>query len=131
MEGLNEDGQWIVLMAFIISIGIFFLALLLNQSVLVGQTTAEAVLEFPKNDIQDMRNEVWVIFTRFHDDSDLANIIEDIKEISLARKSALVEIIPDDIDPNIDESWVFHFNNGVTKYTEEIMNNESAYYFHY
>ena len=64
MERLNDEGQWIVLMGFVISIAIFFLAILLNQSVLVGQTTAESVLEFPKSDIQDLRNEVWVIYSR-------------------------------------------------------------------
>ena len=64
MERLNDDAQWIVLMGFVISIAIFFLAILLNQSVLVGQTTAESVLEFPKSDIQDLRSEVWVIYSR-------------------------------------------------------------------
>ena len=68
MERLNDDGQWIVLMGFVISIAIFFLAILLNQSVLVGQTTAESVLEFPKSDIQDLRSEVWVIYSRYHGD---------------------------------------------------------------
>lgn len=55
MAGLNNDAQWIVIIAFIISVGIFFLGILINQSVLVGQTTAEAVNEFPKTDIQDLR----------------------------------------------------------------------------
>ena len=52
MARLNEDAQWIVLMGFIVSFSLFFLAIVLNQSIVVGQTTAESVLDFPKNDIQ-------------------------------------------------------------------------------
>lgn len=133
MARLNEEGQWIVLMAFIISIGIFFLALLLSQSVLVGQTTAEAVLEFPKSDIQDLRSEVWVIFTRYQDDPELNDTLEDIETISLSRKSAVVEITPDPLDPTIGGPWTIHYNNGVTRYSEEIRYNaqDDYYYFHY
>ena len=49
MACMNEDGQWIVLMGLLVAVGLFFLALIINQSALVGQTTAEGVLEFPKN----------------------------------------------------------------------------------
>ena len=55
MARLNDDAQWIVLMGFLVSFGFFFLALVINQSTVVGQTTAESVIEFPKNDIRDMR----------------------------------------------------------------------------
>ena len=41
MAGLNEDAQWIVLMGFIVSFSLFFLAIVLDQSMVVGQTTAE------------------------------------------------------------------------------------------
>ncbi len=95
MARLNEDGQWIILMGFVISIGIFFLAILLNQSVLVGQTTAESVLEFPKSDIQDLRSEVLVIQARYKDYADSRNAsIADINRIALARKSAVIQIHP-------------------------------------
>lgn len=126
MARVNEDAQWIILLAFIISIGIFFLAVLLNQSVLVGQTTAEAVLEFPKSDIQDLRNEVWVIFIR--DDPNTAEIIQDIEDISLSRKAAIV-----DISTSVNGPWGIHYNNGVTSYTEEITYDadHDYYYFHY
>lgn len=132
MAGLNEEGQWIILMGFIISIGIFFLAILINQSVLVGQTTAEAVLEFPKSDIQDLRNEVWVIFTRYHNDAALPDVVTDIETISLARKNALVEITVNN-PPGTEGPWSIHYNNGITSYTEEISYDaiNDYYYFHY
>ena len=48
MAGLKDDAQWIVLMGFVVSFSLFFIAIVLNQSTVIGQTTAEAVLEFPK-----------------------------------------------------------------------------------
>ena len=116
---MNDDGQWIMLMAFIICIGMIFLAILLNQSILVGQTTAEAVLEFPKANIQDLRNEIWVIYSRYSFSEmtlfEMNEVIEDIQSISLARKTAVVRIEPGNAVP-----WMFHYNDGITEYTEEI-----------
>jgi dihydrofolate reductase len=126
MAKLNEDGQWIILMGFIISVGIFFMAILLNQSVLVGQTTAESVLDFPKSDIEDMKSEIWVIFSRYRSDVVSRDIsIADIENISMSRKSATIRISAD--------PWVIHYNNGITNYTEEVKYDDiSDYnYFHY
>lgn len=129
MERLNEDGQWIILMGFVISVGIFFLAILINQSVLVGQTTAESVLEFPKSDIQDLKSEVWVIYSRYKGDLTTRNAsLDDIEQISLVRKTAVIHIEP---DPTGSEPWIIHFNNGITNYTEEVKNEGGYYYFHY
>jgi hypothetical protein len=130
MERLNDEGQWIVLMGFVISIAIFFLALLLNQSVLVGQTTAESVLEFPKSDIQDLRSEVWVIYSRSMVDPYFLRdpCLDDIETIGLARKTAVIHIEPDRTGSN---PWIIHFNNGITNYYEVVKNDGGYYYFHY
>ena len=56
VAGLNDDAQWIILMGFLVSFSFFFLALVINQSTVVGQTTAESVIEFSKNDIRDVRD---------------------------------------------------------------------------
>jgi len=129
MERLNEDAQWIILMGFVISVGIFFLAVLLNQSVLVGQTTAESVLEFPKSDIQDLKSEVWVIYSRYQGiNASRDASLDDIKQIALARKTAVINITPDRTGSN---PWIIHFNNGITNYTEEVKNVDGYYYFHY
>jgi hypothetical protein len=132
VERLNDDGQWIVLMGFVISIAIFFLAILLNQSVLVGQTTAESVLEFPKSDIQDLRSEVWVIYSRSMVDPSFPRdpCIDDINHIAMARKSAVIRIVPDD-DTRNPPGWILHYNNGITDYTEEVGNDETGYYYFY
>ncbi len=89
MARLNDDAQWIVLMGFIVSFTFFFLALVINQSTVVGQTTAESVIEFPKNDIRDVREVIG--------ESVKSNQIEKIKNydipiISLRQKSAIVHI---------------------------------------
>jgi hypothetical protein len=107
VEGLSperrEEGQWIVLMGFLVSIGIFFLALILSQSTIVGQTTAEGVLEFPKNDIQDVRAEILDI-TKAKSTGTLTpaqetGIYEDLEVLTLQRKSALVAYDIGDWDP--------------------------------
>ena len=58
METLNDEGQWIVMMGFIVAIGMFMLAIIISQAPLVGQTTAESVMEFPKNEVQDLRGKL-------------------------------------------------------------------------
>ena len=119
MARLNDDAQWIVLMGFIVSFSFFFLAMILNQSTVVGQTTAEGVLEFPKNDIQDVR-EVIIESSNIDVPQDFEDVKEDIKTIALDRKGAVIEYTvtkptsPDDPHTYID----IHYNNGVTSYDE-------------
>jgi hypothetical protein len=118
MAKLNDDAQWIMLMAFIICVALFFLALIINESTLVGQTTAEGVLEFPKSDIQDLRNEIFRIrevgyINVLYNDPKKEDIKKDIQIIAIQRKGALVDY---SIDPNLVTD--IHYNNGVTQYNE-------------
>jgi hypothetical protein len=128
VEGLSpeirEEGQWIVLMGFLVSIGIFFLALILSQSTIVGQTTAEGVLEFPKNDIQDVRAEILDI-TKAKSTGTITsagqelNIYDDMENLTRQRKSALVAYDIGDWDPGAGNRIVtIHYNNGVFDYNE-------------
>ncbi|OPX71035.1 MAG: hypothetical protein A4E36_00188 [Methanoregulaceae archaeon PtaB.Bin009] len=112
MEGLDgEDGQWIILMGLIISVSIFILAIIVNQSILVGQTTSESVLDFPKSEIQDIRSEV----IRYRNTMvDPYPIQTDIEQLTLFRKTALVNI------SNTSDRLTIHYNNGVTYYHEII-----------
>jgi hypothetical protein len=112
MARLNDDAQWIILMGFIVSFSFFFLALVINQSTIVGQTTAESVIEFPKNDIRDIRE---VIGESVKSDQ-IANINKDITFISMQRKSALVWY-ENDTGTNPTNIEI-HYNNGVTSYNE-------------
>jgi hypothetical protein len=131
MEGVNTEGQWIIMMGFLVSLGIFFLAIIISQSTLVGQTTAEGVLEFPKNDIQDLRHDILDVegFERTHCPSGsgcpniMNNISQEIQQISLYRKSAIMNYT---ITPS---PWTcsggggarvvnIHYDNGVTVYDE-------------
>ncbi len=114
MAGLNDDAQWIVLLGFIISILILFLALIVNQSALVGQTTAESVLEFPKTTIQDTRNEIMALSNSSNSSLLLTNpyLIGDIELLSLQKRGALVSTNP--------HGTYIHYNNGITVYSESI-----------
>lgn len=108
----HDEAQWIVMLGLIISFAILFLALVINQSILVGQTTAESALEFPKSDIKDIRNQIREI--KDSNPMQWNSLIQDIQIISIQRKGALVEIL---YAPN----WQIHYNNGVTEYNETIV----------
>ena len=120
MARLNDDAQWIVLMGFLVSFSFFFLALIINQSTVVGQTTAESVIEFPKNDIRDMRG--VIIRSSFLPATALPAIENDVITISLSRKNAVVrqfpfthDCVPGDTTYNCT---IIHYNNGVTEFDE-------------
>ncbi|HPD51927.1 MAG TPA: hypothetical protein PLW36_05250 [Methanoculleus sp.] len=125
MACMNEDGQWIVLMGLLVAVGLFFLALIINQSALVGQTTAEGVLEFPKNDIRDLREAIFDYVDKYGNTSDSAanNVRDDIIAISLDRKNAVVDFtVKDPVDISGQRAYPveIHYNNGVTVYDETI-----------
>lgn len=117
MAGLNDQAQWIVLLGLIISLGIFFLAIVLNQSILVGQTTAESVLEFPKSDIQDLRSKVRFLAWNTLSNQERDDCTKDIEFLALERKSLVINITPGSSSTN----WIIHYNNGVTEYNEQII----------
>ncbi|HMA05698.1 MAG TPA: hypothetical protein VKO45_07200 [Methanomicrobiales archaeon] len=134
MEGLKSDGQWIIMMGFLVSLGIFFLAIIISQSTLVGQTTAEGVLEFPKNDLQDIRHVVFEVekFNRTPSSPGYGNSTENLNQeiqlMSLYRKSAIVwytisppppaTCTPCPCTETKIRSVEIHYNNGVTMYDE-------------
>ncbi|KAF5087719.1 hypothetical protein DSECCO2_44880 [anaerobic digester metagenome] len=122
MACMNEDGQWIVLMGLLVAVGLFFLALIINQSALVGQTTAEGVLEFPKNDIRDLREAVFDYTDKFGDAGN-AGVKEDIIAISLERKNTVVNFSVE-AQVEVSDHYLYpitiHYYNGVTKYDENV-----------
>lgn len=119
MEKVNRSGQWIVIMGFLVSVGIVFLSIILNQFVLVGQTTAEGVLEFSKNDIRDIRDEI--ISLAYDDELENSGYRDDMQALALSDKGAVI-----DYEKGSGESSGaytrlmvgIHFNNGVTEYDE-------------
>jgi len=116
MARLNDDAQWIVLMGFLVSFSFFFLALVINQSTIVGQTTAESVIEFPKNDIQDVKS--VIIQSGISED---LNFKDDITFISMNRKNAVVYYEDTTTSGNCPANYAcmyIHYKNGVTEYNE-------------
>jgi hypothetical protein len=120
---LNDTAQWIILMGFLVSFSFFFLAIIINQSTIVGQTTAESVIEFSKNDIRDVRN--LIISNTTVTDSQI--IHNDITVISLIRKNAVIKYNSTSNDPNYHcvkpPCEYIHYNNGVTRYDENWTSN--------
>ena len=118
MARLNDDAQWIVLMGFMVSFSLFFLGIVINQSTVVGQTTAEGVLEFPKNDILNVRSAV-LQSSGIAIPADLDNVQKDISSIALSRKNAIVSFRVACGDPLCESKLIdIHYNNGVTAYNE-------------
>ena len=113
MARLNDDAQWIILMGFLVSFSFFFLALVINQSTVVGQTTAESVIEFPKNDIRDVREAIISSVNA----PNTSVVRDDINVISLSRKNAVVDYSPPQIKDNHTVISI-HYNNGVTEFNE-------------
>ena len=121
MARLNDDAQWIVLMGFMVSFSLFFLAIVINQSTVVGQTTAEAVSEFPKNDIRWVRD--VIVQWAFMDDNDgvfnnRTNVQKDIQILSLGRQNSVVNFTSTTTNTNLGlRTYIdIHYNNGVTAY---------------
>ena len=118
MARLNDDAQWIVLMGFMVSFSLFFLGIVINQSTVVGQTTAEGVLEFPKNDILNVRSAV-LQSSGIAIPADFDNVKKDISSIALSRKNAIVSFRVACGDPLCESKLIdIHYNNGVTVYNE-------------
>jgi hypothetical protein len=99
------------MMGFIVSIAIFLLALVVAESAIVGKTTSESVLEFPKTDIQDLRSELMGL--RWDDFKDKYQY--DIVNLSLERKNAVVWYEYKSVDKL---TLYIHYNNGITQYNE-------------
>jgi hypothetical protein len=116
MARLNDDAQWIILMGFIVSFSFFFLALVINQSTVVGQTTAESVIEFPKNDIRDVRS--VIIQSQMYSPNE--EIQKDITSITRYKKNALVNWTNTTATDCVAgySCLQIHYNNGVTEYNE-------------
>lgn len=115
MAWLNEDGQWIVMMGFIVSVSIFTLALVASQAPLVGKTTSESVLEFSKNDIQDLRSEIMTLKNMgLTNNSTLKSQVQ-----NLSIRNNIIVNYSNSTDPIAGTEFVYiHFNNGVTSYSE-------------
>ena len=118
MARLKDDAQWIVLMGFVVSFALFFIAILINQSTVVGQTTAEAVSEFPKTDIREVRS--MIIESEFlTNNEDKENVQRAIRNLSLSRHNAVVNFSSN--RPGGSDPYTYieiHYNNGVTAYNE-------------
>lgn len=112
MAKLNDDGQWIVMMGFIISIIILVLAMIVAESALVGKTTSESVLEFPKTDIQDLRALVFQLRSNDWEDLKKQSYKDDIEVLFLERKNAAVTY------HNESRKIIIHYNNGITTFNE-------------
>ncbi len=138
METLNDDGQWIVMMGFLVAIGMFMLAIVISQAPLVGQTTAESVIEFPKNEVQDLRGKLVSMGNTLPGLSDNSKrrdlqdrFRKDIAQLSMSRNNAIASYSIDGSNWQENGTYqdifytyhkiVIHYNNGITEYDEVLL----------
>jgi hypothetical protein len=109
---MSEITVGIVMLGFIISIILIFLALIVNQSALVGKTTAESVLEFSNLIFKNARAEILEYYWKGTiNQSDLRS---NMLNMSLERKSSIVLY-----NYNQTENIIYiHYNDGYTEYDE-------------
>jgi hypothetical protein len=112
MAGMNEDAQWIVMLGFIISILLVFLALIVNQSALIGKTTSESVLEFPKSEIQDARTEIMDYY--WIGTLSQPNLKQYLYTLALEKKGTIIDY------NQTTGSISIHYNDGSTEYNEVV-----------
>lgn len=62
MSGLkaDESGQWLLLGAMILAIGLAVLIVFVNQAALAGHSASASIMDFPKNDIREFRSEIMI-----------------------------------------------------------------------
>lgn len=118
MARINDEAQWIVMIGFIVAVSLFFLATIINESTLVGQSTSEAVLDFSKADIQDVNQKTKDIamYPPTYPDITDPNITTDIEKLYSVRKGAIISITV--ANPAIRDSDVtLHYNDGIINFT--------------
>ncbi len=135
METLNDDGQWIVMMGFLVALGMFMLAIVISQTPLVGQTTAESVIEFPKNEVQDLRGKLVSMTSTLPDEANPVTLQkrfrEDIALLSMSRNNAIANYSVDGSNWAVNGTYqdifysyhkiIIHYNNGITEYDEVLL----------
>jgi hypothetical protein len=112
MAKLNDEAQWIVLIAFIVAASLFFLAIIVNESTIVGQTTSESVLDFSKADIQNvnLKTQDLAMFPNTTPDISDPKIITDIEKLYSVRKGVIINITAP------SNNVTLHYNDGITSF---------------
>ena len=144
MPGIKTDdsGQWLLLGSMIVAVGLAVLIVFVNQSMLAGHSSSGSIMDFPKNDIRELRsetvNEVYLLGTdanshgtsladrqtRF--ETQFNQFIAEAHDLYSARGSDMAVTYAEDFNTSglpggqtIDNVTLFlYFNNGDTQYNE-------------
>jgi hypothetical protein len=53
----DDSGQFLLLTSIVVSIGLVILLIYMNQSSVAGHASSESIMNFPKNDIRELKAE--------------------------------------------------------------------------
>ncbi len=125
MAGMKDSGQWLIILGFIVSVSLLMLAIVANNSMLVGQTSAESILDFPKSEILSTQHAI-VQHSQLYRDSDYVETInqtyiDKLDSIAMNRINMVVGVDPD------PSSITIHMNNGLIAYNSTLLNSTRTY----
>lgn len=142
MRKMDDSGQWLLLGAMLVAVGLAILIVFVNQSVLAGHSASESIMDFPKGDIRELRaetmNEAFLIGTnanangstlaerRLRFEDAFGQYISDVRRVFSARGSSVgityLEGLNYSISPggqSLDNvTLIMYYHNGDTKYNE-------------
>jgi hypothetical protein len=144
MSGLKTDetGQWLLLGSMIVAVGLAVLIVFVNQSVLAGHSSSGSIMDFPKNDIRELRaetvSEVYIAGTdanlhgatladrQFRLATMLDRYVEEVRYLYWSRGSDVNISYSEGLNhsnlpggQSVDNVTLFlYYNNGDTQYNE-------------
>lgn len=144
-RGRTDDceGQWLLLIALIVAIGMTVLLVFINQSMLAGHSSAASIMDFPKNDVREARaetvSEAYVLATQANAAPDISTRKQwfsdnftryagDIRYLYASRGALLNvnyvpgsnETLPPERQRIENVTLYIYYNNGDTMYNETV-----------
>src|SRR5208337_1663799 len=142
----DDSGQFLLLTGIIISVGMVILLIFINQSSMGGYSSSDSIMNFPKNDIRDIRadtineatylgtlqnNNPYSIYnntTRGQHRSDMFNVSfnnytrDMVNLTSLSGYAVDLSAVPSINNQTINNATVsIYFNDGETAYNETLI----------
>ena len=131
----NEDGQWIILAGFAVSISLAALIVLLNLSFMAGLQSSQAEIDFPMYELRELYDETYREMNTAAIQKNETDVINDTMMNFGNLLSQLYryhgQLVTVSVNTTTNHSEIEHlnittvtaaiaFDDGVTKYTEHL-----------
>lgn len=131
----NEDGQWIILAGFAVSISLAALIVLLNLSFMAGLQSSQAEIDFPIYELRELYDETYREMNTAAIQKNETDVINDTMENFGNLLSQLYryhgQLVTVSVNTTADHSEIEYlnittvtvalaFDDGITEYTEHL-----------